>query len=61
MAAENQTGLTFAALDIGQGDGLFIESPTGVKVLMDGGPNDNLIRELPHVMPWWESENMGWK
>jgi competence protein ComEC len=54
VAAENQTGLTFAALDIGQGDGLFIESPTGVKVLMDGGPNDNLIRELPHVMPWWD-------
>ena len=38
--AENQTGLTFAALNIGQGDGLFIESPTGVKVLMDGGPDD---------------------
>jgi competence protein ComEC len=54
VAAENQTGLTFAALDIGQGDGLFIESPTGVKVLMDGGPNDNLRRELPAVMPWWD-------
>lgn len=52
--AENQIGLTFAALNIGQGDGLFIESPGGVKVLMDGGPNDNLIRELPAVMPWWD-------
>jgi competence protein ComEC len=54
VSAENQTGLTFAALNIGQGDGLFIESPTGVKVLMDGGPNDNLIRELPSVIPWWD-------
>ena len=53
-AAENQTGLTFAALNIGQGDGLFIESPTGVKVLIDGGPNDNLTRELPAVIPWWD-------
>jgi competence protein ComEC len=54
VIAEDQTGLTFAALNIGQGDGLFIESPTGVKVLMDGGPNNNLIRELPSVMPWWD-------
>ena len=52
--SEDQTGLTFAALNISQGDGLFIESPTGVKVLMDGGPNDNLIRELPKVMPWFD-------
>ncbi len=51
---ENQKGLTFAALNIGQGDGLFIESPTGVKVLVDGGPNNNLIRELAFVMPWWD-------
>ena len=33
---------------------VFIESPTGVKVLVDGGPNDNLIRELPNVMPWYD-------
>ena len=45
--SEDQNGLTFAALNISQGDGLFIESPTGVKVLMDGGPNDNLIHQLP--------------
>jgi competence protein ComEC len=50
----DQTGLTFAALNISQGDSLFIESPSGVKVLMDGGPDDNLIRQLPHVMPWWD-------
>jgi competence protein ComEC len=33
---------------------VFIESPTGVKVLVDGGPNNNLIHELPAVMPWWD-------
>ncbi len=46
--------LIFAVLNIGQGDALFIESPTGTQVLIDGGPNKNLMRELPHVMPWYD-------
>lgn len=43
--------LTFAALDIGQGDALYIESPTGVQVLVDSGPGSALLRALPEVMP----------
>jgi len=42
--------LTFAVLDVGQGDALFIESPTGVQVLIDGGPDSSVLRELPKVM-----------
>lgn len=30
--------LTFAMLNVGQGDALFIESPTGTQILIDGGP-----------------------
>lgn len=52
--ADDQKGLTFAALNVLQGDSLFIASPSGVKVLVDGGPNNNLMRELPAVMPWWD-------
>lgn len=45
--------LTFAALDIGQGDALYIESPTGVQVLVDAGSgNGAVLRALPAVMPW---------
>lgn len=43
--------LTFAMLDIGQGDALFIEGPTGIQVLVDAGPNTGaVLRELPKVM-----------
>ena len=38
--------LTFAVLNIGQGDSLFIESPTGTQVLVDGGPDKTLMREI---------------
>lgn len=43
-------GLTFAMLDIGQGDALFIESPTGTQILVDGGPPRKIISTLSKVM-----------
>ncbi len=43
-------GLTFAMLDIGQGDALFIESPTGTQVLFDGGPPRKILSQLARVM-----------
>ncbi len=46
--------LKFAVLDVGQGDALFIESPTGVQVLVDGGPNNSLSREISKVMPFYD-------
>ena len=46
--------LTFEVLNIGQGDALWIESPTGVQVIVDGGPNNTLMREIPKVMPWYD-------
>jgi competence protein ComEC len=42
--------LTFAMLNIGQGDALFIESPTGTQVLVDGGPPKKILTELAKVM-----------
>jgi competence protein ComEC len=45
--------LTFAVLDIGQGDGLFIQGPTGIQVLVDAGPNTGaVLSQLPKVMPF---------
>jgi len=43
-------GLTFAMLDIGQGDALFIESPTGTQILVDGGPPKKILSALASVM-----------
>lgn len=42
--------LTVAFLDVGQGDGIFIETPDGVQVLIDGGPDATVLRELGGVM-----------
>jgi len=44
-------GLTFAMLDIGQGDALFIESPTGTQILVDGGPPRKILSQLSRIMP----------
>lgn len=46
--------LTVAFLDVGQGDAIYIETPEGVQVLIDGGPDASVLRELPKVMPWWD-------
>lgn len=43
--------LTVAVLDVGQGDAIYIESPSGKQVLIDGGPDSSVLRELPKVMP----------
>ena len=42
--------LTFAMLDVGQGDGLFIESPTGTQIMFDAGPARKVLGPLSHVM-----------
>lgn len=39
-------------LDVGQGDAIFIESPTGNQVLVDGGPDSQVVAELASVMPF---------
>ncbi len=43
-------GLTFAMLDVGQGDALFIESPTGTQVMFDGGGARKVLGSLQKVM-----------
>jgi len=43
-------GLTFAMLDVGQGDGLFIESPTGTQIMFDAGPPRSVLGPLLRVM-----------
>ncbi len=47
---EGKGYLTFAVLDVGQGDALYIEGPTGLQVLVDGGAGSKVIGALPEVM-----------
>ena len=43
-------GLTFAMLDVGQGDALFIESPTGTHIMIDAGPPRKVMGALQKVI-----------
>jgi len=46
--------LRITFLNIGQGDATLIQSPTGQTVLIDGGPDRSVLRELGAVLPWWQ-------
>jgi len=51
--AEERSGvLVVAFLDVGQGDAIFIEAPNGSQMLVDGGPNSAVVRELSRMMPF---------
>lgn len=52
--SEEKEKLTVAFLDVGQGDAIFIESPTGNQLLIDGGPGGVVLRELGNVMPFYD-------
>ncbi len=55
VGAEDRGGkMTVAFLNIGQGDGIFIESPTGNQLMIDGGPGAVVLRELGKVMPFYD-------
>jgi len=42
-------------LDVGQGDAIFIQTPSGRQVLVDGGPSEAvLLSQLGRHMPFWD-------
>lgn len=47
----SQKKLIFGTLDVGQGDALFIQSPTGTQILIDGGPPRKILGKLSRIMP----------
>ncbi|MBI2609687.1 MBL fold metallo-hydrolase [Candidatus Giovannonibacteria bacterium] len=46
--------LKFIMLDVGEGDSIFIETPSGNQVLVDGGPDKKVLKELGSVMPFYD-------
>src|SRR5262249_14432065 len=52
---EDRRGImTVSFFDIGQGDSIFIDSPSGRQVLIDGGPDNTVLRRLGETMPWYD-------
>lgn len=47
---DSHRGFTFAMLNIGQGDALFIESPTGTQILVDSGPPKKILNQIARIM-----------
>ncbi len=41
-------------LDVGQGDAIFVETPSGKQVLVDGGPGSVVLQRLGEVMPLFD-------
>ena len=37
--------------DVGQGDGIFIETPNKKQILIDGGPDKTILEKLGQIMP----------
>ena len=46
--------LTVSFLDVGQGDAIFIDAPNGNQVLLDGGPDKSVLRQLSSAMPFYD-------
>jgi competence protein ComEC len=41
--------------DVGQGDAIFIQTPSGRQILIDGGPSETaLLAQLGRQMPFWD-------
>lgn len=47
-------GLAVTFFNVGQGDSILIEGPTGAQLLVDGGPGSAVVRELGERLPFWD-------
>ena len=56
IASQKDGLLKIYFFDIGQGDAIFIESPSGQQVLIDGGPDNTVLQKLGEVMPFYDKD-----
>ena len=53
--SEDRAGiLRVSFLDVGQGDAVLVTAPSGIQVLIDGGPDAGVLRRIAAVMPWYD-------
>jgi competence protein ComEC len=51
--ADHRGMLTVSFLNVGEGDAIFIQAPSGRTALIDGGPDTSVLRQLSTVSPWY--------
>src|SRR3989344_4938532 len=56
IASQKDGFLKVYFFDIGQGDSIFIETPNGSRVLIDGGPDNTVLQKLGEVMPFYDKD-----
>jgi competence protein ComEC len=49
LSKDDFTGLNVVFLDVGQGDSIFIRTPSGQNIIIDGGPDNQVLYELPGI------------
>ncbi len=54
LIEENQELLEVNFYYVGQGDGIFIETPNKKQVLIDGGPDLTILEKLGRELPFWD-------
>lgn len=52
IRSKDSNYLKVVFLDVGQGDAIYIEAPNGKQILIDGGPDAELLSSLAKVMPF---------
>ncbi|OGN02119.1 MAG: hypothetical protein A2655_00135 [Candidatus Yanofskybacteria bacterium RIFCSPHIGHO2_01_FULL_43_42] len=56
IASQKDGLLKIYFFDIGQGDAIFIETPNGNQVLIDGGPDNAVLQKLGKTMPFYDKD-----
>jgi competence protein ComEC len=55
LVAGKRGDLSVSFLDVGQGDAIYIVSPTGRELLIDGGRDGAVIQKLSLLKPFWDN------
>lgn len=53
---KNEGNLQVSFLDVGQGDGIFIEAPNKVQIIIDTGPNGEILKSLSDKVSFFDQK-----